>query len=1057
MTDYSFLIEPQAVREFALTETQQKVVALSANSRVVVHGSPGSGKTTALIHLAQRLIKGEAAPLHSSQLLALAASREAANLLRDDLALAFQGATAGPLARTLASFAFQILRHHALANGIKPPELISGSEQDRMLKEIVDALDEQALLAQGWPQHINAQVATLKGFRGEVRDLITVCQEYRVTPQELRDLGVAHSRNDWVAAANLLEQYLQKLREPEMQNRHDSATLLDVAADLLESGEGFTPEIANIKTVLVDDAQELTPSARRLLKAIVSRGAGLVLFGDPDTATLGFRAADPRSMATLMSEIGATSEPISLQIAEGLRKPQLASALGNISSNLPSELSGLQRRDYTVARSELGGDQVIEGHLFASPLTEVAWLGRRLRELHVRDKIKWSEIAIVARSRVTLEALASGLSSEEVPVAIRGSRSALRDEFASGELLFILDCVMRSTPLEVSEVRRLLASPFCGLDSLGLRRLRRALRRQELEADGQRTTDELLLELFAAEGAASTIDSYEGKLVAGFVKVFFDARNQNEAGASIEDLLWKFWSFGKGADRPRKMWQELATEAGEVGAQMNRNLDAVVALFGAANRFVERNPNSPASVFVAEQLALELPEDTLSLNYRDDDRVALLTPSGLIGKRFKVVILPRLQDGLWPNLKPRTSLLGARLLDALKSGRAERTTEVDRNELFDELRMLHKAVGAADDKLIITAVDAEEEQASSFVRTLLTKVPEELTEFKQTRLTLRGLVADLRRRLVTTEDKHQKLSFAYALARLAYAEIPGASPRDWFGLLDISSREPLVDDGKDDDEQVYLRPSQLEAFLTCPLHWFLENHGGSDRSFEASLGTLLHSVLEREGEQSEEQLWQIIEERWGELEFEAEWLSAKEKRRAQRMFQAMMAYLRDPNIGTVLGREVEFEFEYNGAIIKGTVDRIEERIVDGEKKIVIVDLKTGKKVTKAEARLHPQLGVYQLAVQQGAFAHLGIDKDTPLDGARLLFVNEGEKPALMDQPSFSDDKELKAQIEAEVTEATTEMAMPRLVFDAKVASHCEADRSFGNCKIHLAKAVSFVG
>ena len=35
----------------------------------------------------------------------------------------------------------------------------------------------------------------------------------------------------------------------------------------------------------------------------------------------------------------------------------------------------------------------------------------------------------------------------------------------------------------------LLSSPFCGLDAISLRRLRRALRREEMSGDGVRNSD----------------------------------------------------------------------------------------------------------------------------------------------------------------------------------------------------------------------------------------------------------------------------------------------------------------------------------------------------------------------------------------------------------------------------------------------------------------------------------------------------------------------------------------------------------------------------------------
>ena len=1051
MTDsIRFVLQPAAAAE-ALTESQAQVVKLGVGDRRVVYGSPGSGKTTALRNLALRLLQESA--VSSDDLLVVAATRTAANKLRDDLALGFQGATSGPLARTLASFAFQVLRQRSLELGQPEPELISGSEQDSILAELIEELEGQDLVSLGWPSHINRNVIKLRGFRDELRDLVTVCLEHSLEAEDLADLGRRNARSDWVAASALLASYRKRLREPGSRHRFDASTLLDAARQVLTDSPGIC---ANIRMVLVDDAQELTPAARALVKKIVELDAGLVLFGDPDAATLGFRAGDSAAMAELIAEVGSSGAPINLLSPPGNRSPHLSTALGNISFQLSSQRAGLQRLDYAVERQEIVESQTIEAKIFTSSALESAWLGRRIRELHLQAKIPWSQIAVVARSRVVLEQLEAALAAEEVPVAIRGSRSALRDEFASGELLSILDLALTDRELTLNEILRLLRSPFCAIDSVGLRRLRRALRRQELEAEGQRTSDELLLELFKAPGSLAVVKTREGITADRFVRRFHKVRELASQGENAETLLWQVWSFNSGDKQqaPMHLWAKEAERTDEIGAQMNRNLDAVVALFAAANRFVERNPELPAAEFVRQQLSLDLPEDSLALNYRDDERVSLLTPSALIGERFRVVVLPKLQEGLWPNLKPRTSLLGAMTLDAIQTGRASSTESAVRDEEQGELRMLHKAVGAASEKLLVSAIDAEEQQVSSFMRVLLTRIPKTSNEAVRPRLTLRGMAGDLRRRLLDSSDSHERLSLAYALAKLSIEKVPGAHPRDWYGLLGISTEEPLV--ATDGDEQVWLKPSQLEDFLTCPLHWFLNNTGGRDSTFEANLGTLLHTILEEERGESESVLRDKLEERWHELSFEADWLSKLEKRRALRMLSAMSEYLDASRVGEteVLGREVEFEFEYSGAIIRGTVDRI-ERTSTGD--VVIIDLKTGKTVaTQEQAKKHPQLGVYQLAFEKGAFNHVLPEDLKVLGGAKLLYVTEG-KPKLLQQPSIQTDSILRSELEEMVARAATDMAMPQLVLQANIGTHCDAENSFAKCRLHLTRAVTYVG
>jgi hypothetical protein len=107
--------------------------------------------------------------------------------------------------------------------------------------------------------------------------------------------------------------------------------------------------------------------------------------------------------------------------------------------------------------------------------------------------------------------------------------------------------------------------------------------------------------------------------------------------------------------------------------------------------------------------------------------------------------------------------------------------------------------------------------------------------------------------------------------------------------------------------------------------------------------------------------------------------------------------------------------------------------------------------------MHPQLGLYQLAFEAGAFAHVeGIKPGDQLTGAKLLFVN-AKKPTEREQSSISNDVVKKAHFEQIVHDAVKDMARTDQVFVANVSSHCTNSNSYGQCEIHIAKAVTYVG
>ena len=1026
-----------SIHSLELSPTQQRVLDLPLDTITPVFGSPGSGKTTALV---SRFLALAAKGLEPAQIVVIAATRESANTLRDQLALEYQGATPGPLAKTLTSLAFSILAAAAKQDGKKAPVLVSGSEQDQLLKEVLTELDSNL-----WPKHLDSTVRSLTGFRTELRDLISACLEHGISPDELTELGKAQGLPEWIASASCYASYLKKLEVSDLA-RYDSASLLRSAAKALESLEQFPIELAKLSTILVDDAQELTPAAAELLFQLTRFGAGLTLLGDPDVATLGFRVANPKTMTELCERIGARSdqriEPIFLEPTHAIRRPEISAALAKISSSIDAARAGRQRKGLNPPEAAKSSEEGMQVRVFRSESEELSFVAGELRRRHLFDQVPWSKMAVVARSRPALEKLALTLSAESVPVQVVGSATSLRDDHSSGQLLSLAKVCLSDEPVGIELATELLTSELGGLDQLGILRLKRSLRKQAEDYEG--SSDQLLVDAFANPNSLSLIRSPEARKAEKLVRLMETTKELgNQAGSTAEAVLWKIVS----ETGVLKRWESLSRGVSEISIQAGRNLDSILSLFAAAARFADRFPSALAIEFIQDQLEREIPEDSLALNNRSGEYVALLTPSGLIGKRFDTVVLPGLSEGVWPNLKPRSSLLGANVLDALVTGEISQARELKRSELPGELRMLNKAAGACGQLLILSATDKEDQQLSQFLPLVHGSYPQIESHVAKT-YTLRSLVGELRRELASGKSLNPEQA-ALGLARLAAAGVPGASPRSWYGLLPVSTTEPLTDL---ENQQLQIRPSQLDNFLQCPLHWFIETHGGSAGSFQASLGSLIHEVLEVSDSSDLAELEKLKLSRWNSLEFEAEWLEDLGKRQAARMLANLAEYLKqfESDGGQVLAKEQNFSFELGNISVRGQVDRIEQ-LADGN--IVIVDLKTGKQAaTSADTLVNPQLALYQMAVLEGGFQELDLIDPKQLAGAKLLIVG-GAKFAERKQPAMDADE--SARFKKLLLDCSE--GMSKSVFVAQLSNHCESERSYGSCSLHLTPAVSYVG
>ena len=952
-----------------LDPSQQAVLALPHGASAAVLGAPGTGKTTTLVELvADRIHQHGWSP---DQVLALTSSRVAATKLRDRIALRLNVPTTGPMARTINSLAFEVVRDAARTAGVGPRRLLTGGEQDADIAGLLEGHIESAA-GPDWPETLGPDVRRLRQFRTELRELMMRATEFDVSPDRLRELGGQTGRREWVAAATFIEEYLQVIsysREAQV----DPAELARFAVTAIRS-ENPGERVAALKLVVVDDLQEATESTLAILRALAARRIAVVAFGDPDVAANAFRGGEPDALGRLATVLELPSvERLTLSTAHR-QGPALRELTASVTARVGTAAAGTQRR--AIA----GGDASavpLATILATSPAREWSAIARALREQHLESKVAWNDMVVVVRSGAQVEAIARSLALAEVPTRTAVGGTALRDDHAARALLTVVDVGVGRTPLDPEIATQMLVGPFGGLDRLGLRRLRLALRAEEIAGGGNRSGDELLVEGLSAPNRFVTIDHRVARAAGRLAETLAMLR---ESDGSIEELLWTAWDRSGLA----KAWYDQALGAGITAAEANRNLDGVVALFTAAKRFAERRPDAAPGVFLAEVLDAEVPEDTLSPQ-ANNDTVLVTTPSGTVGLEFDTVVVAALQDGVWPNLRLRGSLLGAQELVNRVTGVDAASVDERKQVLGDELRMFALAISRARRRVVLAAVANDDEAASPFFGLLPDDTPS-LDSSAAPPLSLRGMTGRLRNLLVTSTSPRVSADAASSLAALAAEGVPGAAPADWHGLIPVSTTGPLYD-----GDQVPVSPSALEKLVDSPLDWFLEMIAGGESGVVANVGTILHWAMETSGDQSVDALWAAVQSRWGELLFDAPWLAERQSRIARTLTEALAEYLahfrsEDKHL---VGAESRFALEIDNVVMRGSIDRV-ERASDGS--VVIVDLKTGTPVTsQSKIDEHPQLSAYQLAYADGILdEYLEEHGEHTGGGAKLLFVKEGK-------------------------------------------------------------------
>ena len=951
------------VRQVVLDSSQAAVRALDAGVSAVVFGAPGSGKTTTMIELlAERINGGIVAP---EEALVLAPTRVVATRLRDQIAVRLGIPLPGPLARTAASVASEIMRADATARGAEVPRLLTGAEQDQVFAALLDGHITDGG-GPAWPETLSSEVRRLGAFRTELRELLGRSYESDISAPELRTLGIAAGRPEWNAAADFFDEY-HAVIDSYRDNSLAAAEMIAGAVALVRSGRASRMP----KLILVDDAQELTLGAVELLSAWVDAGAVVVAFGDPDIAVTGFRGGRADLLGTLGARFGVPVTGLFLEVAH-----RVAAEGGELIREVSSRIGAVGATAQRKAQPAEGAAPTALLRIEAPTRPEeVGRIARRLRELHVLEGVPWREMAVILRSGQLVPAFARSLALAGVPTRTSVAAKALREEWASRNLVTAIAWALDPDG-GAETVEELLLGPLGGLDVLALRRLRLALRHDELGSGGQRPGDALLVEAMGEPERFASIDTAAARRASRLAETFAAVRQAHADGATIDELLWLVWERSALAGT----WSAQAEGVGVLADEANRHLDSVVALFASAERFVERSPELAPGSFIDEFLRAELPEDTLA-NVSRVDSVLVCPPATVVGAEYEVVAVAALQEGVWPNLRLRGSLLHPDALAAASEGLIQQNLDQRKQVLHDELRMFALAISRARRLVILSNVSSSDEQGSALLRLVPSDVP---FSVESEPLTLRGMVGRLRRELALDGASPA----GAALARLAAEKVPGADPADWYGIKPPSTDAPLVD-LSDPEARVSVSPSRLATVEKSPLGWFIDTMGASPSGFHADLGTVLHAAMETlsttpDAELHADAVMELIDARWHEFRFDSPWEGEYQRARARQRAEGIADYLTGFQAAghRLTGAETQFSFELGNAVVRGTIDRIEHT---AEGTVVIVDLKTGSTVpSAAEIPTHAQLGLYQLATAHDGIE--GIPADAVRGGAKLLFV-----------------------------------------------------------------------
>ena len=991
-----------------LTPAQLEVVN-HRTSQLLVLGQAGSGKTSTLIAaIANRIAAGE----DPNKILALTYGRQAASKLRDQIASAnpTSHTVAEPIARTFHSIAFMILNDqiNLESSADKKYVLLSGAEQDAQIRQLLE-LDAANPAQSNWPQDLIPALTT-KGFAKELREFIGRATERGSSPAELSKFAKKYDQKYWPAICQFWDRYqnamaLRDATTTHSFNRVDPSEIVVLAVDKLESNQRLLEKYQKLfQIIYVDEFQESDRAQRKLLQLL--SGPELVIFADPDSAVGRFRGADPDNLISDLEQFGI--------------KKKIT----------------LDKRLRPVASQQVA--------LLSSASEEANFIAHQFRSAHLISNMPWSQMAVIVRSPgPQITALQRAFAMNSIPVEIDAQAASLGDNPAIKPIITVAQIALGQLKITSSnwdEIELLLKSEFAGADAISIRQMRIALSKAQKHNPPKSSTDLILDHLTCLTPDLPWEELTSLKRINDLIK---EAKKALSKSSDISDLLWSIWSNGKNYEGEliSRVWQQTALAGGNRGMIADQNLDAVITLFEVARRFSERLPEAKPSLFIDQLLGEKILADTITTTAQRGEVVQVMTVHSAKGLEWELVALAGMQEGSWPNLKQRGSLLGSeRLVEIFRHGisNIEQLDAISAAGLMqDEKRLLNVALTRASKQLFVTAITQEDTQPSSYFEKL---APQEIQlQQSQRSITQPALVAALRR-IATVSDKEDSQFAARALKTLASNGVKVADPKHWVGVKPVSTDLPVISP----QEQLRISPSSLESFTECGLKWMLEQSGGRDADSTAQvLGSAIHVIAAQLKDQPTLTLDELegkLKGAWSLIDMNQGWIKDYEYRRAASMLKKFYGWHVE-NKNQLIGVEEKFEFKLGSAIVSGSIDRVE---LTNEGKYYIVDLKTGATpISYEDAQQNKQLQSYQLAVVNDGFKNKLEHQE--VSGAELIFVGDLKGKEAKGRPQ---DKVNEKVVSQEISEIAVKMSDKNFV--AVINDRCRSCAVKTSCPIQPA-------
>ncbi len=902
-----------------LNKEQIEAIKFGDGPLLIIAGA-GTGKTTVITERIKYLILSKKAK--PSEILALTFTEKAAREMEERVDVSMPYGYTQMWIMTFHSFCDRILRREALHIGLDPRyKLMTEAESIQLLRKNLFKLELNYFRPLGNP---NKFISGMLQHFSRLQDEDVSPQDYQkwvkdqISPYAKASADKKLEIDKW---AELSEAY-RDYDELKVKNSFlDFGDLIVKTLKLFRDRPNVLKEYQKqFKYLLVDEFQDTNFAQNELTKILAGKGGNINVVGDDDQSIYRFRGAAVSNIIQFRKNFPKTKVVV---LTKNYRSTQeiLDRSYDLIRFNDPDRLEKVEKIDKKLV-SQVAKDGEGIKFIHADRVeNEGDLIAKEIKNLQEEDKLKWRDFAILVRANNHSEPIMRSLSRHGVPYQFLGPGRL----FKQPEIVDLISYLKVLYNFEDSVAfYRLLSIEYFDIPG------------RDLAAIGNyaRKYSKSLFEAAEDVGDPSTrsgqilVSDKTREVIQNLLKIIKKHLNLAKKETAGQ-LLYYFLEW---TGLLQKLLSPESAEAENRAKNISKFFDKLKTYE------VDHEDATVPAVVDYLDLSMELGESPLAANedWTEINTVNILTTHSAKGLEFPVVFLVNLVAQRFPTIERREQIP---IPDAL----IKEVLPVGDYHLEEERRLFYVGMTRAKEKLFFTAADYYGEG----------KREKKLSPFIFEALGDRAIGSE--QSVVT----NQQLSF------LDYQ--PEVHPSS--GLVSA----PLHID--------YLSYSQIETFLTCPLHFKLRYIYKIPTPAKAplSFGSSIHATLKyfyelvAQGKKPTEKLMmELSENNW-----ERQGYSSKdeEKRQYARGVEYLSEYLKTGFKAKDITLALEKPFilplksenkNQRPLKIGGKVDRI-DRLANGH--IEIIDYKTSEKPPTQEQmnkdkNLVRQLSFYALAATQ---------------------------------------------------------------------------------------------